>query len=321
MLHCGTHDGLYAVEDETVERLLDCGRVWSIAAEDGFVVVAAEDGLFWREDDADWETAAIDGDPTAVIAAEGDLLVGTDPVGVYRGSVRQADGGWTPVGDLEAHPHSQRWNDRAQGDQSSVRTLALHPDAGILAGLEPGGVYAFDGDFWRQYGDGVHDDVHDLLVLADGDVVAATGNGLYRTEDGDRWIRLDVDFRDFWADYFREAVAVGGRLHTSANHWGPEAPGGTLFEGPVGGDNQTDTFGFNAQPVPTDDPAFVTSWAVDGNDLYAGTMSVGDGFEQQTAAPLLVLREDAWQAIATLPAGITAMGSTSSERGPQVNIE
>lgn len=321
MLYCGTHDGLYTVENGTVDLELDCGRVWSIAVDGTFVIAATKDGLYWSEGGASWTNSQIDGEPTAVVSVEGELLVGTTPVGVYRGSVRQEGNRFTPVGDLAAHPHSQRWNDRAQTDHSSVRTLTLHPADGILAGLEPGGVYAFDGEFWRQYGDGVHDDVHDLLVLDDGDVVAATGNGLYRTSNGEQWIRLDVDFRDFWANYFREAVAHEGRLITSGNHVGPEAPGGSVLDGPVDGDERTDTFGLDARPVPTAEPAFVISWAVDDGVLYGGTMVVGETFKQDEPAQLLAKSADGWESVAELPAGITALAATGKESSASVNVE
>lgn len=321
MLYCGTHDGLYTVEDGTVDPKLDCGRVWSIAVDGTFVVAATEAGLYWSEDGDSWTHSPIDGEPTAVVSVEGELLVGTTPVGVYRGSVRQEGDRFTPVGDLAAHPHNKRWNDRAQPSNAGVRTLSLHPEDGILAGLEPGGVYAYDGEFWRQYGDGVHDDVHDLLVLDDGDVVAATGNGLYRTSNGEHWIRLDVDFRDFWANYFREAVVHDGRLITSGNHVGPESPGGSVLDGPVDGDDRTDTFGFDAQSVPTAEPAFVTSWAAGEGVLYGGTMAVGETFKQDEPAQLLANRGDGWDSVAELPAGITALAATGGDSGGGVNVE
>lgn len=310
MLLCGTHDGLYDLADGSPEQVLDCGRVWDLDRDGDRYYAGTADGLYVSNDGRSWEHEPLDGVPTAVLSEDGGVLVGTEPVGVYRQTPGSGDSGiaWQPVGDLSAHPHGTRWRDRASGGSSTVRTLALHPEDGVLAGLEPGGVYAFDGDFWRQYGDGVHDDVHDLLVLDDGDVIAATGNGLYRCSDGAAWIRLDVDFRDFWANYFRETASFEGRVYASANTEGHEAPGGVLLDGPVDGDDTMDTFGFDSTPVPTADPAFITSWAIDGGTLYAGTMRVDDeSFLQTTPATVLALEADGWTAVAELPAGITAL--------------
>lgn len=309
MLLCGTHDGLFALTDGTPDRVLDCGRVWDLDADGSLRYVATESGLYRSTDGQEWDRESLDGVPTSVLSIDGGLVVGTRPVGVYRRNPAAEETGpeWQPVGDLAAHPHGTRWRDRSQGDEATVRTLAIHPEDGILAGLEPGGVYAFEGDFWRQYGDGVHDDVHDLRVLPEGDVVAATGNGLYRTSDGESWVRIDVDFRDFWANYFRETALFDDRLYTSANSTGPEAPSGVLLDGPVDGDDTSDTFGFERRDVPTDGDAFVTAWAVDDGTLYAGTMRVDEWFEQESESSLLAYDGSDWRVATSLPAGATAL--------------
>lgn len=315
MLLCGTHDGLYELVDGAPEQVLDCGRVWDLSADGDVVLAATETGLYRSTADDEWTEEQLDEEPTAVLSKDGGVLVGTRPVGVYRRTPGAAEDAplWQPAGDLAAHPHGERWRDRAGDPGSTVRTIALHPEDGILAGLEPGGVYAFDGDFWRQYGDGVHDDVHDLLVLKDGAVVAATGNGLYRTEDGTSWVRIDVDFRDFHANYFRESIVHDGRLFASAHRWNDDE-WGAVFDGPIGGDDTSDTFGFDVVDVPTEEPAFVIAWVVDGGTLYAGTMRSGDGFEQTAPAELLALEPDGWSSVAELPAGITALASVPANR-------
>ena len=318
MLVCGTHRGLYRLETpgRDPERVAACGRVYEVVrsadSRSGNARIAAtEDGLFRSTDGTDWDPLGGPTDPVSALAGPETVLVGARPVDVLRARPDPDGDGWRfdAVGDLAAHPHGERWRDRAPEGRPSVRTLALHPDDGILAGLEPGGVYAFDGDFWRRYGRGVHDDVHDLRALPDGSVVAATGNGLYRTDDGDRWHRLDTDFRDFWANYFRESIAHDGRLYAGANRWGPDAPSGVTLSGATDAD-ALDADGLDADAVPTDDPAFVASWAVTDGVVVGGTIRVGDGgFESEAPAPLLRREGGEWAVGATLPAGVTSLAT------------
>jgi len=309
MLVCGTHEGLYRLANPSADpaRVAACGRVYEVVRGGDVRVAATESGLLRSTDGTDWNGVDLDADPISVLAGPETVLVGTRPVGVRRANRDPETGDWRfdPVGDLDAHPHGERWRDRAPDGEPSVRTLAVHPDDGVLAGLEPGGVYAFDGDFWRRYGAGVHDDVHDLRVLDGGEVVAATGNGLYRTDDGDRWYRLDTDFRDFWANYFRETAVHDERLYAGANRWGPEAPAGVTLSAAA------DDPAFDAaDPVPAADPGFAISWTVVDGTLVGGTMRVdGDGFVPESPAPLVRKEGDDWTLGATLPAGVTSLAT------------
>ncbi|MDB2263668.1 hypothetical protein PM025_05810 [Halorubrum ezzemoulense] len=308
MLVCGTHRGLYRLDGphDDPTRTAECGRVHEVAPSGDARLAATADGLFRSPDGEDWRPLDGPDDPVSVLAGPETVLVGTGDADVLR--ARPATDGWRfdPVGDLGAHPHGDRWRDRAPSGAPSVRTLAVHPDDGVLAGLEPGGVYAFGGDFWRRYGEGVHDDVHDLRVLGDGSVVAATGNGLYRTDGGDRWYRLDTDFRDFWANYFRESVVHDGRLYASANRWGPEAPAGVTLSAAAG----DAAFDAVADPLPAADPAFAISWAVVDGALVGGTMRVDeDGFAPEASAPLIRREGDEWILGAELPAGVTSLST------------
>ncbi|SFR34891.1 MULTISPECIES: beta propeller repeat protein [Halorubrum] len=308
MLVCGTHNGLYRLDGPHGDpvRVAACGRVREVVRSGDARIAATAEGLYRSTDGTEWHRLDGPDGPVSVLAGPETVLVGTGSIDVLRARPAADGDGWRfdPVGDLDAHPHGERWRDRAPGASPSVRTLAVHPENGVLAGLEPGGVYAFDGDFWRRYGRGVHDDVHDLRVLDGGAVVAATGNGLYRTDDGDRWYRLDTDFRDFWANYFREAVVRDGRLYAGANRWGPEAPSGVTLSGPVDGD------GFDADPVPAAEPAFVASWAVADGTLVGGTLRVDeDGFAGGEPTPLVVREDGAWRTGATLPAGVTSLAT------------
>lgn len=310
MVVCGTHEGLYRLDDPFAEprRVAACGRVREVVRSADARVAATDAGLLRSTDGSDWVDVGPSTDPISVLAAPETLLVGTRPVDVVRASPDGDEWAFESVGDLGAHPHGERWRDRAPGSGPSVRALAMHPDDGILAGLEPGGVYAFDGDFWRRYGRGVHDDVHDLRVLPDGSVVAATGNGLYRTGDGETWYRVDTDFRDFWANYFRETAVHEDRFYTSANRWGPEAPSGVILSAAVE-ESRLGESPLDDAPVPTDDPAFVTSWTTTEEGLVGGTIRVDDGFEGAAPSPLVVREADGWTVGSTLPAGITSLST------------
>ena len=310
MLVCGTHSGLYRLDGPygDPERVVACGRVREVVRSGDARIAATAEGLYRSTDGTDWRRLDGPDDPVSVLAGPETVLVGTGSVEVLRARPAPDGDGWRfdPVGDLDAHPHGERWRDRAPGASPSVRTLAVHPEDGVLAGLEPGGVYAFDGDFWRRYGRGVHDDVHDLRVLDGGAVVAATGNGLYRTDDGDVWYRLDTDFRDFWANYFREAVVHDGRLYAGANRWGPEAPAGVTLSAAAG----DPAFDAVADPLPAADPAFAISWAVVDGALVGGTMRVDeDGFAPEASAPLIRREGDEWTLGAELPAGVTSLST------------
>lgn len=312
MVVCGTHEGLYRLDGPFAEPTIvaTCGRVRAVVHSGDARIAATDDGLLRSTDGRNWVDVGLSTQPTSVLAAPETFVVGTRPVDVRRASSDPSGDGWQfeSVGDLSAHPHNERWRDRAPGSGPSVRTLTMHPDDGILAGLEPGGVYAFDGDFWRRYGRGVHDDVHDLRVLPGGGVVAATGNGLYRTDDGGTWYRVDTDFRDFWANYFRETIYHENRLYTSANRWGPERPSGVIFSAVTEGGG-LDGRPLENAPVPTDHPAFVISWTTTDGTVVGGTMRVGDGFEQTAPSPLVVRDGDGWTVGATLPAGITSLST------------
>ena len=308
MLVCGTHRGLYRLDgpNDDPTRTAECGRVYEVARSGDARLAATDEGLLRSPDGEDWRRLDGPDDPVSVLAGPETVLLGTGGADILR--AQAAADGWRfdPVGDLDAHPHGDRWRDRAPDGAPSVRTLAVHPDDGVLAGLEPGGVYVFAGDFWRRYGEGVHDDVHDLRVLGDGSVVAATGNGLYRTDGGDRWYRLDTDFRDFWANYFRESVVHDGRLYASANRWGPEAPAGVTLSAAAG----DPAFDAVADPLPAADPAFAISWAVVDGALVGGTMRVDeDGFAPEASAPLIRREGDEWILGAELPAGVTSLST------------
>ncbi|MFQ5857724.1 MAG: WD40/YVTN/BNR-like repeat-containing protein [Anaerolineae bacterium] len=126
------------------------------------------------------------------------LYVGTEPANIYKST----DGGDT-WRDLEIRhlPGSDSWFLPYSPRAGAVRTFALHPAEPhlIYAGIEQGGVLkSVDaGDTWTITRDGVHPDIHALVVHPDDPqlLFAATGGGVYRTHDGgETWDRLIDDY-------------------------------------------------------------------------------------------------------------------------------
>ncbi|WP_121820620.1 WD40/YVTN/BNR-like repeat-containing protein [Halostella salina] len=313
----GTHEGLYTARGtpfEAAERARDLGTVHAVDAVDGIGFLAATDaGLFRSREGRRWRDLGVPDDPVVSVAVSPDgtdCYAGTYPARVYRLPVDDWDDptaeGWTECNGFRAVPARERWADRSPRDRGSqARTLAVHHDAPdrLIAGVEVGGVCVSDdrGESWTERANGVHDDVHHVLALSPDEYIAATGNGLYRTEDAGRtWTRQDTDFRDFWFNYYREAVAHDGAVYTAANGWGPEEGHGAVFVLREDGSMER-------LPLRGEDSPFVLSWATDGDRLFAGTMGVEDGFEQRAQSDVLVYGADGWSVAGTVPAGVKSV--------------
>lgn len=305
MLLAGTLDGCYRIGDvatPAAERTLGAA-VHRLRSTPEGAVAATEDGLYRTTDGRDWERHC----DAALRSA---LVADAWYAGTEDGRVLRAEDGttWTDHGSVATRTHRRTLED------PSVRTLAATGDT-LWAGLEVGGVYVSPdgGRTWQSRVPGVHDDVHHLTPVADRGVVAACGNGCYLTTDrGESWRRLDTGFEDFWYNYHRESLVHDGRLHLAANAWGPEAPGGRLFECSLPADGPLDGRDARVVPFPNDDEAFPLSWAVHDGTVYAGTMRVVDGFEQTAPAPLLRRTTDdtpRYESVLELPAAPRTLAS------------
>jgi len=311
MLVAGTHSGLFVISSDGVEAVTTDGepieaRVRDLASLGDSVLAATDAGLFWSADDEFVEVEFLS-NPISVAASDDTWYVGAYPLALYR--VDPVNHEVEPL-SLSQIPEAERWNDRGTRDAgSAVRTVAPFENGRLAAGIEVGGVVVSDdgGQTWEVRNEGLHDDVHHLHTVGRDDWLAATGNGLYRTQNAGRsWSRLDTDFRDFWFNYFREIGTIGNERFTAANGWGPETGGSRIFRiTPANG---------TLEPVdaPTDG-RFPISWASFDNSLYAGTMVVTDWFEQEASAPLLVRTPDGkWEVAAKLPAGITSLATLTN---------
>jgi len=294
----GTHGGLYRVPREpfeSPEQLLD-GRINDLWRGDSWFA-ATEAGLFRSVDGETWTRQPIPESAISVTGSGDRLFVGTYPADVFIGE-RDGDAWtWTAAGEFREVADTDRWRDRSpRADGSEVRSLAVGSAGRLVAGIEVGGalVSTDDGETWTDRSDGLHDDVHELLAVGDGEFVAATGNGLYRTVDAGRaWQRLDTDFRDFWYNYHRTVARYEGDLFTSAVGWGPDDGTGATFIYTPDGIERIET------PL---DAAVIVGCAVTDSCLYAVTLGCRDGFGQSVPSEL-VRYDGEWDVLGTVPAG------------------
>lgn len=253
MLVVGTADGAYRVRgvrdagDVTVEKGLDASRVervrW-VDAVDG-VFAASSDGLCFSTDGREWTDLGVPVDPVWAVAVSPDgerVYAGTVPTHVYAAAVPEAglQSGrveWHEVDGFRDLPSRDEWGVPRHDGNARVRDLCVHRDSPerLVAGVEPGGVHVSPdgGETWTERRDGVHEDVHSLHAVGDGEYVAATGRGLYRTTNAGRtWTRLDADVEQ---RYFRTVYEHDGVLYASgacvppSDRWETPAADPALF--------------------------------------------------------------------------------------------
>lgn len=247
MLIAGTEDGAYRVtgvtesRDTDVQTVLDAPRVERVRqfdAVDG-VFAGTAAGLYYAHRGRDWVDLQVPKDTVwaVTVSPSGDrVFAGTVPTHVYVSSVpddvspQQFD--WRELEGFRQLPSRDEWGVPRHNNVARVRDLCIHPESPdrLVTGVEPGGVHVSTdrGETWEERNDGVHDDVHSLQVVTDGEYVAATGRGLYRTVNaGQSWTRLDEDVEQ---RYFRTVYQYDGNLYASAacvppsNRWEtPEA--------------------------------------------------------------------------------------------------
>lgn len=123
----------------------------------------------------------------------GTLIIGTSPAGVFM-STNQGDT-WEEASHLQTLPTTKGWHGPQPPHVSRVKDFALADEEnGLIYGVieEGWAVRSLDGGAtWEQIDNGVDHDGHAVVALPGNPrtVVAATGKGMFRSEDaGENWI-------------------------------------------------------------------------------------------------------------------------------------
>jgi hypothetical protein len=214
----GTGSGLHRVADghtELQDRAITA-LAWDYALVDGKAV--------WR--DGDW-LGEVDGPgANCLLPLDGGVLLGTAEAHL----VRLPDGG--RVVAFDDAPERQRWY-TPWGGPPDVRTLAAGPDGTLFANVHVGGILRSTdgGATWEPTLD-IDLDVHQVLVAADGTVLAATAYGLAEsTDSGHTWNVVD----DGLPATYARAVAVAGDVVLLSASTGPDGRRAGVYRRPLHG--------------------------------------------------------------------------------------
>ena len=172
--------------------------------------------------------AAVTGPPARCLVAAGDdLLVGTDEAHLVR--VRP-DGSTEAVSSFEAAEGRAKWY-TPWGGPPATRSMSAAGDGTVYVNVHVGGILrsADGGASWSPTID-VDSDVHEVLALDGGRVVAATALGLAVSGDGGATWAFVTD--GLHAHYSR-AVAVAGDWLLLSSSTGPSTTRGAVYRRPV----------------------------------------------------------------------------------------
>lgn len=298
----GTNDGVYRATDvrfDDATQVVAAGRVMRVrqfAASDD-VFACSKTGLYHSTDiGTTWSSLGVPREEVYSVCVSDRLYAGTHPAHLYGSD----DGGesWHELDGFQELPSRDEWYTPRHRNEAHIRSLGAHSDAPnrVVAGVEVGGVHLSDdrGESWTERRDGVHDDVHHVLVRGPDEFIASCGNGLYRTRDAGRsWTRLDEDLSH---RYFREAISHNGRLYAAA----ARDPPGT-WNGESGADgglfvSETDGESFTSVPYPGQPQEVVLAWTVANGSVVAGT---NEG--------RILLEDDGWETVGQVSAGVRSL--------------
>lgn len=274
MLLAGTPDGLYRAPTERFEeaaQVLEDTSVRSLESRRESTFAATDRGLFETNDGGEtWAALDLPVENVHAVHAQGErLYAGVEPAGIYRS---QRDGrDWTRLDGFDSVEDEAAWPTNPHRDTAWVRditTVPGRPDT-LLAGVEVGGLVASTdgGESWRQV-EAVPDDVHHILPITAQRWVVSCGvggpdryGGVFETTDaGETWAERDLGPYE----YVRESC-YDDRLYTAGNRSGPlwTPPDAALFVDRNGT--------LESVPYPGEPDSFVISWAVHGEEVFAGT--------------------------------------------------
>jgi hypothetical protein len=304
MLIAGSDDGVYRLRGvhesggPDVQKLLDSGRVRRVRSFEDFdgTFAATGTGLYHSFDGTDWTNLGVPQEKVYAVGAspEGDrLYAGTRPAHLYvaRTDDSSLEGlAWRALDGFQELPSRDEWRLPRHENLAQVRDVHVLPGSPerMVAGVEVGGVHVSTdgGATWTERNEGVHNDIHELHVVGPGELVAATGFGLFHTADtGRSWTRLD---RGFDQRYFRAVVAVDGEIYAA----------GALANSSTWEDDDTDPVFFVSHDAETIEPVdhprpdeMVTGMTTTDGTLFAATHR----------GTVLVRRSDEWAVSGSVP--------------------
>lgn len=281
LLLAGTNEGVYRTsihQPGETELILDTKTVLRLKQFGDEIYAATRSGLFRSTDRSKtWTNLHVPRTEVYSIVKSPDgsrLYAGTHPAHLYVSTNNGAS--WQELEGLQDLPSRDSWRLPRHRNEAHVRSLGVHPDAPkrLIAGIEVGGVHVSEdnGETWTERRDGLHNDVHHVLILGAEEYIASTGGGLYRTKDaGQTWTRLDENLDH---TYFREAFEADGRLYAAAArkpppYWnGKRGTDAALFESTDEGHT------FQSISYPGQPQDFILAWAAikaQKSDVLAGT--------------------------------------------------
>ena len=252
----GTAAGLHRVEDGHTD--LADREITALAGD----LALVESRAVWRN--GAWVGGEVDGPAaTCVLPVEGGALLGTAEAHLVR----------FPAGkrgaSFDEAPERERWY-TPWGGPADVRSLAAAPDGTLYVNVHVGGILRSTdgGDTWEPTLD-IDLDVHQVVVAADGTVLAATARGLATSTDGgDSWAVVDEGLP---ATYAR-AVAVAGDTVLLSASTGPDGRRAAVYRRPLAGGGP---FRRTSIGLPSSFPGNVDTFCLvaDGDRAALGTFA------------------------------------------------
>jgi hypothetical protein len=202
---------------------------------------------------------------TCLTVAAHEVFLGTEGAGLLR----RDDDGFAPVPGFDDADGRDEWY-TPWGGPPDTRSLAVADDGTLFANVHVGGILrSMDGGAsWAPTID-LHVDVHQVVAVpGTSTVVAATGTGFARSDDGGRTWAVDDD--GLHASYLRAAAVAGDAVVVSAS----QGPGGgepALYRRPLGG-GPFERIGARLPPLGGN---VDTGWLVADGDVVAVALADG----------------------------------------------
>jgi photosystem II stability/assembly factor-like uncharacterized protein len=218
-------------------------RRWWACTGDGGVLVTRDEGVTWHESNRGIDRPA--GWCLARHPRTGELWYGAEPAALFR----SGDGGetWSACAGIDELTEPPPWGSRPPTEERRVRQISFGAGGLVLAAVEEGWLLRSEdgGASWTRARDGLDRDCHGTtLVPGEPDVVlASTGAGVYRSDDGGRTFAPSSDgLRHRYVtgavadpDRPEVAFAAASECGPSASAERPEGADGACYRSDDGG--------------------------------------------------------------------------------------